>query len=172
MWSSSLTIAAGALVITAVGIHGCSAASDSSNLPSLVGAGVTSSSPEPFTRLLSATTSGFSEAAELVLRDESAFADAWRTVHNGIPGNPPPAVNFAQKMVIMLALGQRNTGGFAIRFDSITVDASGPVVRYTATSPGANCMTTQSLTSPIDAVVVPRHDAQVRFETRTVVQGC
>src|SRR4029078_8211700 len=94
---------------------------------------VTSSSAEPFTRLLSATTSGFYEAAILVLRDETAFAGAWRTVHNGIAGNQPPAVNFAQKMVIMLALGQRNTGGFAIRFDSIKVEATGYYVRYQAT---------------------------------------
>jgi hypothetical protein len=78
---------------------------------------VTSSSSEPFTRLLSATTSGFSEPAELPLRDQTALAAAWRTIHNGVPGNEPPAVNFAQKMVIVLALGQRNTGGYAIRFD-------------------------------------------------------
>jgi len=169
MWSSPLAATVSVAFFALAGIHGCTASNDT--VPSLVGAKVTSSS-EPFTRLVSMTTSGFTEPAELVLRDPTALAAAWRTLYGGVPGNPAPAVDFAQKMVVLVALGQRNTGGYAIRFDSMTVEAGVPRVRYTATSPGPSCMTTQSLTSPVDVVLVRRIDGQAQFDARKVVQDC
>jgi hypothetical protein len=172
MWLSPVTLIVGVVIFAVVGADGCTAAKDDPNFPSIAGAGVSTTSAEPFTRLLSATTSGFTEPAELVLRDQTAFANAWRTVHNGIPGNPAPAVDFTQKMVVLVALGQRNTGGFSIQFDSLTVASGIARVRYTVTSPGNSCMTTQSLTSPVDIVVVRRLDGQPQFEARSVVKEC
>ena len=170
MWLSPLTVTIGAAFFALAGIHGCATASDDP-VPSLVGGKVISSS-EPFTRLTSAITSGFTEPAELVVRDPAALATAWRTLHNGVPGNPAPTVDFAQKMVVLVALGQRNTGGYAIRFDSMTVEGGIPVMRYTVTSPGASCMTTQMVTSPVDVVVVRRVDGQAQFAAVKVVQDC
>src|SRR5437764_12715579 len=118
MASSTVGVAIG-ILFAVTGVHGCASSTDDSSVPSPVGAGVTSSSSEPFTRLLSAVTSGFTEPAELVLRDEAALANAWRTLNNGVPGNPAPTVDFSKKMVVLLALGQRNTGGYAVRFDSM-----------------------------------------------------
>jgi hypothetical protein len=172
MWLSPLTLIIGAVVFAVAGADGCTAAADDPNFPSVAGAGVSRSSAEPFTRLLSATTSGYTESAELVLRDKAAFAAAWNTVHNGIPGNPAPTVDFGQKMVVLVALGQRNTGGFSVSFDSMTVEAGTPRVRYTVTSPGASCMTAQVLTSPVDIVVVRRVEAQAQFIARPVVKEC
>jgi len=108
----------------------------------------------------------------MVLRTDAGLAGAWRTLHNGVPGNPPPAVDLTRKMVVLLALGPRNTGGFDIRVDSISAEGAGAVVRYTVTSPGPTCMNTQALTSPVDVVSVPRVDGQIRFDARRVVQPC
>lgn len=117
-------------------------------------------------------TSGFTEGEELVLRNDSELAAAWKTVHAGIPGNPAPAVDFAQNMVVVLALGQKRTGGYAIRFDSITHASDGAVVHYTVTSPGPGCMTTQMITSPVEAVSVPRVDGTVQFQKSEVIDRC
>jgi hypothetical protein len=57
MWLSPLTVTIGAAFFALAGIHGCATASDDP-VPSLVGGKVISSS-EPFTRLISVTTSGF-----------------------------------------------------------------------------------------------------------------
>jgi hypothetical protein len=124
------------------------------------------------TRLHSAVTSGFTEPAELVLRDRAALESAWRTLHDGIAGNPVPTVDLSTRMVVLVALGPRNTGGHAIHVDSVTADGSRATVHYTATSPGPACMTAQMLTSPVDAVSAPRADGPVRFERRNVVQQC
>ena len=147
-------------------------AAESAAAPSPTPAGATVSTQPPFTRLATAETSGFTEATELVVRDASAAAQAWQRLHQGVPGTAPPAVDFSRQMIVLLALGERSTGGHAVRFDSLTVDPAGAVVRYTATSPAPSCMTAQMITSPVEAVLVPRVDGEVRFERRSVVQAC
>jgi hypothetical protein len=75
-------------------------------------------------------------------------------------------------MVVLLALGERSSGGHAIRFDGIDTSAGGATVRYTATRPGRECMTTQEITAPVEVVRVPRVEGAVRFERKDVVQDC
>lgn len=125
-----------------------------------------------FTRIVTQHTSGFDEAAQRVIRDQAAFQAAWKTVLGGIPGDPPPAVDFTKEMVILVALGGRSTGGHAVRIDAVTPSGDGAVVRYTVTRPGQGCMTTQSLTSPVEMVRAPRVNGAVRFDGRDVVQPC
>ena len=117
-------------------------------------------------------SSGYTEQSTAVIRDQAGLATAWRTIHNGIPGNPAPNVDLSTQMVVVLALGARNTGGYEIKFDAMTVETGGAVIRYTTTSPAPECATTQMVTSPIDVVSVPRVDGQIRFDRRDVIQKC
>ena len=150
--------------------NACSTASDAADPP--MDGSVARSPEQSFTRILSAVTSGFTEPSNLAIRDPAALASAWSTIHSGIPGNPPPAIDFGQRIVLVLAVGPKNTGGFSIAVDSIRADGSGLVVRYTATSPGVGCVTTQMTTSPVDVVSVTRSELSVRFERRDVIQKC
>jgi hypothetical protein len=127
---------------------------------------------QPPVPLLAQQTSGFTEPVELVLRDRAALADAWRTLHAGLPGNPPPSVDLVSRMVVLVALGERSTGGHDVRVDGVVPDGDGATVRYTVTQPGPGCMTTQMITSPVVAVSVPRVAGDVRFERRTATQAC
>ena len=125
-----------------------------------------------FTRMLTQHTSGFDEPTELVIRDRAALETAWARVFNQVQGNPAPAVDFSREMVILVALGARRSGGYDIHVDAVAGSGNGAVVRYTATSPGEGCMTTQALTSPVDVVRTPRITGTVRFDRREVVQRC
>jgi hypothetical protein len=132
--------------------------------------------PDPaqpsFTRLLTQRMSGFDEPVELVIRDRATLESAWSRVHNQVQGNPAPVVDFARETVILVALGRASSGGHDVRVDAIAPSGNGAVVRYTATRPGPDCMTTQALTSPVDVVRVPRTMGTVRFERRDAVQRC
>jgi hypothetical protein len=132
--------------------------------------------PEPaqtsFTRMLTQRTSGFDEPAELVIRDRAALEAGWARVFNQVQGNPAPAVDFARETVILVALGNRATGGHDVRVNAVARSADGAVVRYSAASPGPGCITTQALTSPVDVVRAPRIAGSVRFERQDVVQRC
>jgi hypothetical protein len=125
-----------------------------------------------FSHVLIQRTSGFDEPAELVIRDRAALESAWSRVFNQVQGNPPPAVDFGQEMIILVALGGRSSGGHAVRVDAIDHSGDGAVVRYTASSPAPGCATTQSLTSPVDVVRAPRITGTVSFQRRDVVQPC
>ncbi len=128
--------------------------------------------PQTAARLLSASQSGFTEPAELAVRERGEFAAAWATLHRGLPGNAPPEVDFSRRTVVLLALGERSSGGYSVRFDGITREEGGAVVRYTVTRPGPGCMTTQAITSPVDVVSVSRVEGAVRFERQEVVDSC
>ena len=124
------------------------------------------------TRIHSATTSGFTGPEQLVVRDQAGWQGAWTRLHEGMVAPALPAVDFAREMVIVLALGERSSGGHQVRFDGITASGSDATVRYTITEPGANCMTTQAMTAPVDIVRVPRATGTVRFEPKTVRTSC
>jgi hypothetical protein len=127
---------------------------------------------ESFTRMLTQRTSGFDEPAELVIRDRAALEAAWARVFNQVQGNPAPAVDFTRESVLLVALGNRSTGGHDVHVEAVSRSGDGAVVRYSATSPGPGCVTTQGVTSPVDVVRVPRIAGTVRFERRNVVQHC
>jgi hypothetical protein len=106
-----------------------------------------------------------------VIRDLNGFNATWITLHQGVALTPVPSVDFSQNMVVVLALGPRNAGGYAIHFDSITVEVDIAVVHYTVNTPGLNCVSAPVLTSPVDVVVVPRFEL-VRFDAITLLQQC
>jgi hypothetical protein len=168
--SSLLTFSALAALATVATVPGCSAAADDNSLPLVVAVPV-SVTQLPFTRLLSAPTSGFTEPAQLVIRDLNALNATWIIVNQGVALTPVPSVDLSEKMVVVLALGARQTGGYAIHFDSITVQADIAIVHYTINTPGLNCVSVQTLTSPVDVVVVPRFEL-VRFDAITLLQQC
>ena len=124
------------------------------------------------TRLHSANTSGFTGPEQLVLRERAAWQAAWARLHEGMVAPALPTVDFTREMVVVLALGERSSGGYEVRFDGITASGANATVRYTITEPGPACMTTQALTTPVDVVRVPRVTGTVRFEPKTERSNC
>lgn len=133
---------------------------------------VSDPSQPSFTRVLTQKASGFDEPAELAIRDRAALESAWARLFNQVQGNPAPAVDFTRETVILVALGRRSSGGYGVHVDAVTRSGDGAVVRYTATSPAPDCMTTQALTSPVEVIRAPRIGGTVRFERRDAVQRC
>lgn len=126
-------------------------------------------------RILSVQQSEFEAPAELVIRDRAAWESAWGRVNRAVTIDGPaaaPAVDFGASTVVLVALGQRGTGGYEVRVDDVVRGGGRTVVRYTVSEPGAGCMTTQALTAPVDVVRVPRIDGTVAFERRTVRSTC
>lgn len=149
----------------------CGNANNATPTPSPVGSDVSAES-QPIERLLAQQQSGLQAPVELVVRDRAALERAWADVHRDVPSAPVPAVDFAQRMVLVVGLGERTTGGHTVRIDAVAAEGAGAVVRYTATAPGEGCMTTQVITSPVEVVSVPRATGAVRFERREATSSC
>ena len=117
--------------------------------------------------------SGYKERQRLVIRTAAEWSEAWaRIAGTSDPRRPPPAIDFDQEMVILVAMGERPTGGYSITVQGV-YDASGRVfAEVREKSPGAGCMVTEAFTQPIDAVRVPRRDGAVMFVERAETVDC
>jgi len=108
-----------------------------------------------------------------VVRDSQAWSALWaQIVANHSPTPPVPSIDFSREMLIVAAMGTRNTGGYSIKVESVSGSSTELVATVTATSPGRSCMTTQALTAPVDIVRVPRSELPVRFVEQRSVNEC
>ena len=113
------------------------------------------------------------QSQRAVIRDNTAWQAAWASLWPaGAPIPAPPNVDFTKEMVVLAALGERSTGGYAIVVDSATENATGATVWVSLNSPGAGCVTTQAFTQPVDIAKVTRTDAAVHFTDVAKVTAC
>jgi len=115
------------------------------------------------------TRTGIGESRRLVIRNANAWAQFWSELGVG----EQPNVDFTRDVVVAVAAGQRSTGGFEIAVDRITQTDGELSVEVVERTPGPNCMTTTSLTQPVDVVVVPVADARSwSFMERKEIRAC
>ncbi len=115
------------------------------------------------------TRTGIGESRRLVIRDANGWAQFWSELGVG----DRPSVDFNRDVVIAVAAGQRPTGGYEIVIDRVTQNDGQLTVEVVERTPGPNCMTTASLTQPVDVVVVPAADAKSpSFLERKEMRGC
>jgi hypothetical protein len=115
------------------------------------------------------TRTGVGEARRLIIRDANAWADFWSELGVG----ERPAVDFTRDVVVAVAAGQRPSGGYEIAVEQVRQVNGELAVEVVETTPGPNCMTTASLTQPVDVIVVPALTATSwSFVERKEVRGC
>ncbi len=134
--------------------------------------------PMPLTRftpdsIAFAEYSGVAQAQNFVIRDATAWNDLWQRIYANLNPMPPtPNVDFTREMVVAVALGTRNSGGYNVLLTQAAEDSAGIHVLASATSPGARCVTTGSLTQPLDVGRIAHSDQPVRFTVSQHVLDC
>ena len=123
----------------------------------------------PIRRIGQWTASGIDSPQRKVIRDDSTFAQFWQALGAG----QRPVVDFSRDVVIAVAAGQRQTGGYAIAVNRVARAGKAMTVEVVETVPGPGCWTTQQITQPVDVVVVAAADAPTwSFSDQTRSQGC
>ena len=116
--------------------------------------------------------SNLREPRRLLIRDRESWAALWpQLVNTGAP-TEPPFVDFTREDVLVAAMGERRVGGYSIQIDD--VDYAGGAVHVVVTSfePGPGCDRAEVVTSPLDAVRVPKISGAVTFSERSAVRSC
>lgn len=115
------------------------------------------------------TRTGIGEARSLVIRDANAWDQFWSELGVGAR----PDVDFTRDIVVAVAAGQRPSGGYEIEVERVTRSDGELNVHVVDRTPGPNCMTSASLTQPVDVIVVSAADARSwRFLERKEIRGC
>src|SRR6266699_4001500 len=160
----------GSTVVLAM-VLGVGACSDGASPPGEPGASIPvvrlRSAPYPF-----AFYSGLDKPDRIVIRDPVTWQIVWKKIwlrDSEVP--PAPAVDFSREMIVVVALGARSTGGYAILIDGANEVANGGVnVSIRSTSP-LNCLVTEAFTQPVDVARLPIR-GKVEFTERQAVHQC
>ena len=83
----------------------------------------------------------------------------------------PALVDFSAGKVLLVDMGERRSGGHAIRVESVTVQPDHVVARVRLTKPGPGCVVTTVLTNPWQFVQILT-DREVLVEEELVVTDC
>lgn len=120
-----------------------------------------------------AGNSGYETPATVVIGDAGAWAAAWGRIHEGQQPLPPlPSVDFSNRMVVLVAIGQQPNGGHSVRLTGAAPAGDTLLIRAEHRSPGAGCFTTQALVEPVDIATIARTSAPIRFDVRGAVYSC
>ena len=117
--------------------------------------------------------SGLIAPLRAVVDDPAAFRALWTQAFGGMQPVPPvPDVDFSIRRVVVVALGERNTGGYTIAVESAVLSGSELAIGVKISLPG-NCPVTQAMSQAADFVTIPRTDNRaVKFDDHSVVQNC
>ncbi|MEJ7810351.1 MAG: protease complex subunit PrcB family protein [Gemmatimonadaceae bacterium] len=136
-------------------------------------ASTVASTPFDQTLALFVSYSGLSARQRLAIRDGASWSALWTTLSTDVSPRPAvPAVDFSRDMILLAAMGEHRSGGFGIAIERVQLADGQLYVTVRETSPGAGCMTTQAITRPLTAVLVPRGDYDVRFVERSTTSKC
>ena len=104
--------------------------------------------------------SGPGEPGSLVASDQDAWERAWRQVDKNAP-----KLDFAKFVGVMVFVGEKPTGGYAVVFDEPVASGDDVVVRYHVPKPSG--FTTQSFTRSWTARVFARPKGRLTVTAAT-----
>jgi hypothetical protein len=91
-------------------------------------------------------------------RDERSWRILWQLVGSEPPGELPEGA-----MAIGVFLGQRSSGGYTAAFESVSLAEGQVIARYIETTPPADAIVSQALTSPYAVRLVRANGAPIQF---------
>jgi len=116
-----------------------------------------------FTTIDKNTTSGFVVPLQMFLSSQKEWAEIWATRQGSATSKRmPPAVDFDRDVVIVAALGMKNSGGYSLEITRIvrTKDAIEIFIRSTAPPDGTKAAVP---TSPFVLARMKKPDRMVTF---------
>ena len=85
--------------------------------------------------------SGIVKPLRVVIRDRDAFLEMWKQVNSRrFPPPSPPEIDFSRDMIIVVAMGERSTGGYSVIIDGVYERDQKLEVDVKSTSLGRVCV--------------------------------
>lgn len=123
--------------------------------------------------LHSGNNGGFKEETTQVITTQDAFAKVWKQAFaNYMRKEEMPEVDFNKNTIILVALGEKTSGGYTIKTTNTTVTNNSTIVNVISTSPGKGCMTTEAITYPYQIVQIDKFDNPIKFNITEKVIDC
>lgn len=124
--------------------------------------------------VLDETNSGVEDASRLLIDATGEWASFHRRVFRFRSPTPErPEVDFGSAVIVAAAMGQRRTGGYGVAIEGVYLSGDTLYAEVAETSPGPQCVVTQALTAPVQAVRVPAPGADALLTVeRSLEEDC
>ena len=107
---------------------------------------------------------------EKVIKSQGAWVNFWSSISP--TDGPIPQIDFNEKMVIAILMGQKSTGSYKTEIIKIIEKENEIEVIVKEVSPGSNCGADAVITSPYHIIELKKSDKQVRFTFKQEVIQC
>lgn len=106
-----------------------------------------------------------------VINSKAFFEVEWKQVHkNRNPLPEMPEVDFRERTVLLVMLGQKPSGGYTIDDLKLFTDNESMLLTYNEKEPGSNCGTIAVLTRPYKFISIPAQDKEIKIIKEGVVK--
>ncbi len=123
--------------------------------------------------LQSGDNGGFKSKTNLVISTQEEFLKIWdQAFANYMNKETAPSIDFEKNVILLVALGQKTSGGHTIKVNSVVETKDNTVVNILETSPGKDCMTTEAITYPYQIVQIEKPNKNVQFSAIEKVIDC
>ncbi len=83
-----------------------------------------------------------------------------------------PDVDFNEKTVIAVIMGQKPSGGYSVGLKQIEVTEDRIEFMVNETIPGESCIVTEALTNPYQIIAIQKVNYEIKFLGNTIVSEC
>lgn len=123
--------------------------------------------------LQSGNNGGFKEKSNQIISDQKEFSKIWdQAFVNYMNKESAPEVDFTKNIVLLIALGEKTSGGHTIKVNSIVESNENTIVNILETCPGKGCMTTESITYSYQIVQIEKPNKPIQFSTIEKIIDC
>lgn len=117
--------------------------------------------------------SGARSPRRQVIRSDAELAEAWSEITaTSYPPEPHPEVDFTTTQVLIVAMGERLTGGYSIDVTDVAREGDTLYAVVEELSPGLSCGVYMAVTQPVLMVGVPLVGSAVTFVEEASVRDC
>ena|SRR3989344_823218 len=83
-----------------------------------------------------------------------------------------PDVNFEDKTVIAVVMGQKPSGGYSVSLKQLEVGKDTIQFMVEEVIPGRNCIVTEAITNPYQIIAIDKTEKEIKFVGNTVINEC
>lgn len=119
--------------------------------------------------------SALTQPERVAWSEPAVFLAGWQRAHAGTnPGIVLPSIEAGRETAVLVALGERPSGGHAIRVSAAEMHGDSLLVHVESSRPGPGCMTTAVMTQPYQIVAIAWHGPadRIRFVEHERIDDC
>lgn len=113
------------------------------------------------------------EEGQKIIKNKSEWQELWNSMFsNQTEKTSPIQVDFKKYLLVAVFSGQKETGGHAIRVESVQNQKDKIVIKVVETSPAENCILTPVLTSPFEIIKIEKSNLPIEFSITKSASLC